>query len=149
MSANSREKNTSMKIHNCSGCIGLYKDKLLFIKNTKGEVVLIKGHIKEKESPRMAAKREFQEETGYFDFQISKRKICNLTYTRTGSNGNKEKFIIRIYLAKLNSLKKIPKSINEDTKLQNILVSFLKAEQLLTYKNVVRIIKKIKGEFCV
>lgn len=135
-----------MKIHNCAGCIGLYRDKLLFIKNTKREVVLIKGHIEEKENPRMAAMREFQEETGYFDFQISKRKICNLVYTRIGSKGNKEKFIIRIYLAKLNSLKKIPKPINEDAKLQNIFVSFLKAEEVLTYKNIMRIVKKIREE---
>lgn len=135
-----------MKVHNCAGCIGLYEDKLLFVTNQSKEVVLVKGHIEKGESPKEAAKREFVEETGYYDFEISNRKVYNLIYTRN-INGLKEKFVIRVYVAKLNSLAQSPKTAEDGKKLDNTWVEYTKAEEIVTFKNLIPVIKRLHKLF--
>lgn len=133
-----------MKIQKRAGCIGLYKNKLLFVQNLRGEIVLIKGHLEENEIEEDAALREFKEESGYIDIVMPIKKIDDLTYTRGGGAGA-EKFTIAVYLARLNSLKQEPKVTEDGLKLKNVWVDIGSVDSVISHKNLLPIIEKIRS----
>lgn len=131
-----------MKIQKRAGCIGFYKDKFLFVKNQKKEIVLIKGHIEAGETEETAALREFKEESGYIDIVLPLIKINDLIYIQ-GEGKQAEKFIINVYLARLNSLDRVPKITEDGLKLKNLWMNKENVNSLITHKNIIPILKKI------
>src|SRR5260221_641092 len=129
-----------MIINKRAGCIGIYGQKLLFVENSKQEIILVKGHLEKGESYTEAAIREFTEETGYFDFNLDPELIDKLVYFR----GENEKFIIYIYLVKLSSLKLKEKTSADGKKLKSTWLKIDEAEEIVTHKNLMPIIRKIQ-----
>jgi 8-oxo-dGTP pyrophosphatase MutT (NUDIX family) len=127
-----------MNIQKRVGCIGYFDNKLLFVRNTKGEVVLVKGHIEEGEAEIDGALREFKEETGFLDIVLPITKIDDFSYIR-----DSEKFVMPVYLIKLNSLDSETKTSEDGKLLENVWLDKENIESVVTHKNVLPLVEKL------
>jgi ADP-ribose pyrophosphatase len=95
------------------------------------------GHIEKNENPMPAAKREFEEETGY---KISHLQLLITTYPSPGIISNKE----HIFLAKVSSKGKLKLDIDEKIKIQEVhlgkAISMIKSKQITDDKTIVAIL---------
>lgn len=134
---------SDLVIHNCAGGIGYFRGKFLFVRNTKDEVILPKGHLEDGESNVNTAVREFKEETGFTDFK-DPEFLGTLTYSRFEKE-TEHKFKINIFLFLLNNDDALEKESVDGKKLENVWVEVDEADQFVTHKNLVPFINKAKS----